>query len=399
VLIPLDEARSYVLERCVPLPATHHALADARGLVVAETVSAGDAVPPFDNTAMDGFAVRAADTFGAPRSLRLVGTLAAGRAWEEPLQAGEALRIMTGAPMPPGADAVVMVERTTVSDDDAEVVVEVEVESGNHVRRAGEDLAVGDVAVEVGSELTPGRLGLLATVGRDRVTAVPRARVGVFSTGDELVDAGVPLEPGQIRDSNRVALVALVAEMGAEPVDLGRLPDDEAAIEAGISTGAGSCDALLSTGGVSMGDFDYVKVVLDRIGDIRWMQIAIKPAKPLAFGTVGSVPVFGLPGNPLSSMVSFELFARPALLRMMGHTQVERTSITSTCGEPLRRRPDGKTHFVRVVHRPGSDGGVVSSAGGQGSHQLSAMAAANALAIVPDGDGPVAGDRVEVMLL
>lgn len=399
MLTSLDEARSFVLSRCEPLTPVGHVLHDARGLVLSETVTASDAVPPFDNTAMDGFAVRAADTIGAPCTLRIAGTLPAGTAWDAPLVEGEALRIMTGAPMPTGADAVVMVERTAASADDSEVVVEVEVGAGTHVRRAGDDLAAGAVAISTGAELTPGRLGLAATVGRDRVMAVPRARVGVFSTGDELVDAGVPLAPGQIRDSNRVALAALVSEMGAEPIDLGRLPDDEKAIEAAVLAGAQDCDALLSTGGVSMGDFDYVKVVLDRLGDMRWMQIAIKPAKPLAFGVVDTTPVFGLPGNPVSSMVSFELFARPGLRKMMGHAEVDRPRVEATCAEPLPRRPDGKTHFVRVVHRRGVSGGSVSSSGGQGSHQLSAMAAANALAVLPDGDGLDEGDHVEVILL
>ncbi len=402
MLTPLEEARTYVLSGCEPLDPTEHALSDALGLVVGETVTASDAVPPFDNTAMDGFAVRAADTIGGPRTLRIAGTLAAGRAWEGEIGPGEALRIMTGAPMPLGADAVVMVERTAASPDDAEVVVEVDVERGSHVRRAGEDLAVGDVVVAAGDELTPGRLGLIATAGRDLVRAVPRARVGVFSTGDELVDAGVPLGPGQIRDSNRVALGALVAEMGATPIDLGRLPDDEVTIEQAISDGATDCDALLSSGGVSMGDFDYVKVVLDRIGDMRWMQVAIRPAKPLVFGMVGTTPVFGLPGNPVSSMVSFELFARPGIRRMMGFTNLDRPRAVAICKGPLQRRADGKTHFIRVVHRPdpsGTSGGSVSSAGGQGSHQLSGMAAANALAVVPDCDGLAPGESVEVMLL
>ena len=405
VLTSLDEARSFVLSRCEPLAPVERALRDARGLVVAETITASDAVPPFDNTAMDGFAVQATDTTGAPRTLRIAGSLPAGQVWEKPLVEGEALRIMTGAPMPLGSDAVVMVERTAVSADGTEVMVEVQVEPGMHVRRAGDDLEAGDVAIARGAQLTPARLGLVATVGRDRVSVVPRARVGVFSTGDELVDAGVPLAPGQIRDSNRVALAALVAELGADPIDLGRLPDDQTAIESALVAGARDCDALVGSGGVSMGDFDYVKVVLDRVGEMRWMQVAIKPAKPLAFGVIDTTPVFGLPGNPVSSMVSFELFARPGLARMMGRSELDRPRVEATCTEPLRRRPDGKTHFVRVVHHahvsgdPDAPGGSVSPTSGQGSHQLSAMAAANALAVVPDGDGLAEGDRVEVILL
>ncbi len=310
-LTPLEEARSYVLERCGRLEATSVVLRDALGLVAAAPVVSGEQVPPFDNTAMDGFAVRAADTLGASKRLRVVATLAAGDAASREVGPGEAIRIMTGAPVPPGADAIVMVERTELSSDGSEVEVAEPAKAGRHIRRAGEDIEVGDQVVAEGAVLTPGHLGLLASIGCEKVDVVRRARVGVLSTGDELVEGSGPLRPGQIRDSNRLTLVALVEQMGAEPVDLGRIPDDEAAIEAAVRRGLDSCDALLSSGGVSMGDFDYVKVVLDRLGEMRWMQVAIKPAKPLAFGMLSGKPVFGLPGNPVSAMVSFELFARP----------------------------------------------------------------------------------------
>ena len=253
---------------------------------------------------------------------------------------------------------------------------------------------------------------MLATFGIDAVTVVPRARVGVLSTGDELVDGPQPLGPGQIRDSNRRSLLALVAQAGATPVDLGRAPDDEAAIAELIERGVATCDALVSSGGVSMGDFDYVKVVLDRLGDMRWMQVAIKPAKPLAFGAVGGpgapdgpggsrVPVFGLPGNPVSSVVSFELFARPALRKMMGHRadDLDRPRVRAVADDGLRRRPDGKVHFARVVCRYGEDDRYhVTTAGGQGSHQLSALVGANALAVLADGEGVDPGGEVEVLL-
>jgi molybdenum cofactor synthesis domain-containing protein len=228
-----------------------------------------------------------------------------------------------------------------------------------------------------------------------------------MSTGDELVTGSAPLQPGQIRDSNRPALLALVEHAGFEPVDLGRAPDDEAAIAAGLARGVTTCDAVLTSGGVSMGDIDLVKVVLDRLGDMRWMQVAIRPAKPLAFGVVRSpdkrsVPVFGLPGNPVSSLVSFELFARPGLRRLAGypHPRVHRPRMAATADEALTRRPDGKTHFVRVLAEAGERGALhVRSSGGQGSHQLAAMARANALAVLPDGDGVTLGGRVEVILL
>jgi molybdopterin molybdotransferase len=237
-------------------------------------------------------------------------------------------------------------------------------------------------------------------VGATTVDAVPRARVGVLSTGDELTSAPGDLRPGQIRDSNRPMLLALVAQAGWTPVDLGSAPDDEAAITAAVERGVADCDAILTSGGVSVGDFDYVKVVLDRLGDMHWWQVAVKPAKPLAFGTVGSTPVFGLPGNPVSAMVSFELFARPALRQMTGHRDLYRPELPAIADEPLRRHPDGKLHLVRVVATTDDDGRLhVRSSGGQGSHLLRAMALANALALLPDGDGVDAGATVKVVLL
>lgn len=398
-MIPLGEARRHVLDRVprrapVPVP-----VAEALGLVLAEAITAGEPVPPFANTAMDGFAVRAADTAGAPVELRIVETIAAGHAPAVEVGPGEASRIFTGAPMPGGADAVVMVERTELVDDD-HVRVEIEVPTGNHVRPAGDDLDVGAVVFEPGAVLSAAHLGVLCSLGVETVRAHPRLVVGVVSTGDELVEGARPLEPGQIRDSNRRTLLALAAEAGCEVVDLGIARDDEEAITGAIRRGVAECDAVLTSGGVSMGDIDLVKVILDRIGDMRWMQIAIKPAKPFAFGLVDGVPVFGFPGNPVSSMVSFELFGRPALRQAMGHTDLDRPVVRAVADDTLARRSDAKIHFARVVAVHGDDGRVhVRSAGGQGSHQLGAMAAANALAMLPDGDGVAAGHEVDVVLL
>ena len=400
-MIPLEEARAHVLGRCPAPVADDVALADARGLVLAAPVASPEDVPPFANTAMDGFAVRAADTVGAPVELVVVGTVAAGVdpvAAGLSVAAGTAARIMTGAPMPPGADAVVMVERTERVGDDR-VRVDVEVSPGNHVRHPGEDLAAGDEAFGAGTVLGPGHLGVLASIGVERVPAWRRLRVGVASTGDELREGAEPLARGQIRDANRPSLLGLLAEMGVEPVDLGRVPDDEAPIERALVDGVASCDALLTSGGVSMGDFDYVKVVLDRIGDMRWMQVAIKPAKPLAFGLVDGVPVFGLPGNPVSSMVSFELFARPALRAMGGHAELDRLRVRAVVDGGLGRHPDGKVHFARVRVATVDGRFRAASAGGQGSHQLTAMAAADGLAVLPDGDGVPDGGEVDVLLL
>lgn len=399
-MLPLDDARAHVLERIHAAPPRPVRLAEAAGLVLAEAVVATETVPPFDNTAMDGFAVIAADTAEPPNRLRVTGTVAAGSAATETLQRGEAMRIMTGAPMPPGADAVVMVERTSFDEDAATVDVEIEVPSGNHVRGAGEDVLPGDVLYEAGTTLTAGHLGVLASVGVRMVDAIPRPVVGVVSTGDELVDDGRPLAPGEIRDSNRRTLLTLLEESGFTAVDLGLARDIEADIERVFRRGAEECDAVLSSGGVSMGAFDYVKVVLDRIGDMRWMQIAIKPAKPFAFGVVGDVPIFGLPGNPVSSMVSYELFARPALRKMAGCSQLQRPRRVAISTDPLGRHDDGKTHFLRVTGEPDETGRWhIRKLGGQGSHQLTAMAQATALAVVPDGVDVGEGDEVEIIPL
>jgi molybdenum cofactor synthesis domain-containing protein len=369
--------------------------------VTSVPLSADAAVPPFANTAMDGFAVRAADTSGAPDvRLRIVGTLPAGL---DPagmhVGPGDAIRIMTGAPIPDGADAVVMVERTSVDGDD--VVVEVEVPVGNHIRSAGEDLSPGDEVFPAFTVLTAGHLGVLASLGLRKVPVFPRARVGVLSTGDELVDGPDELRPGQIRDSNRHTLLALLRDAGCEAVDLGLVRDDLDAVRSAITGGLESCDALVTSGGVSMGDFDEVKKVLAELSaEPAWMQVAIKPAKPLAFAMVGDKPVFGLPGNPASSMVSFELFARPALRQLMGHPEPKRKRIVGIADDGFRREPDGKLHLVRVAATFADDGRLhVRSSGGQGSNLLRSMALANALAFVPDGPGIELGGEVQVLLL
>ena len=447
-MIPLAEAQDYVLNKISRLQAAQIPLLEASGLVTAEPAVSPEPVPAWDNTAMDGFAVLSGDTADASPekqvTLEVVGTIAAGALPPDApkVAKGKAVRIMTGAPIPEGADAVVQVEHaepwdngqrgsgegdigpgnekqrgnrqgaekqdTPISEATA-IRLSRPVPSGTHIRRAGEDLKAGQTAVPANTALSPAHLGVLASIGVQEVAAFPRPRVAIFSTGDELVSGGGPLAVGQIRDSNRHSLLALLQDC-AEPVDGGVVPDDEDAIEEAFSRYAAECHAVITTGGVSMGDFDYVKVVLDRLGDMRWMQIAIRPAKPLAFGTIGSTPIFGLPGNPVSCMVSFELFARPALRKMAGQAELHRRRVSSIASEPLPRRPDGKTHFARVrwhwqeSTEDSSTGGkgesyIVSSAGGQGSHQLSAMADANGLAVLPDGDGIPEGGKVELILL
>lgn len=401
-MIPLPEARQLVLDRCSRLDPVQVPRSRALGCVLAEPIEASEPVPPFDNTAMDGFAVRAADTVGPPRSLAVVGTLAAGSAPEVEVGEGQALRIMTGAPMPGGADAIVMVEGTRPGETEGTVVVEVEVKPGEHLRRAGDDLRAGQVVFPAGTVLGPAHLGVLTSVSAETLVVVPRPRVGVLSTGDELVEGGGSLRLGQIRDSNRPTLLALLQQSGFVPVDLGMARDDPDVLREVFARAVRSCDAVLTSGGVSVGDFDYTKAVLDELSGhtMTWMQVAIRPAQPFAFGLVEGTPVFGLPGNPVSSSVSFECFARPALRQMAGHGDLERPSIEAIADDGLTRRADGKLHLLRVVASFEPDGRAhVRSAGGQGSHQLSALAAANALALVPDGEGVPAGGSTKTWLL
>lgn len=403
-MIPLAEAQAEVLAACPPLAPRQVGIDDALGLVLAEAVSAAEPVPPFPNSAMDGYAVHAADvalaTDADPVPLKVIGTRGAGRAGAADVGAGEALRIMTGALFPSGADAVAIVE-TTRSEGDI-VWVGAPARPGEHIRAAGEDVADGQEVFTAGTRLGPGHVGVLCSVGRKEVTAVPAPVVAVLSTGDELVETGGALLPGQIRDSNRRTLMSLLRRDGFTPVDLGIASDDPDDIERRLSKGVADCDAVLSSGGVSMGEFDYVKAVLDRIGRMHWMQVAIRPAKPFAFGTVESTPVFGLPGNPVSSMVSYEVLARPALRRMAGfrgatlHRPVIRAVVD---GPALKGARDGRVSFVRVRASFGDDGRChVTSAGGQGSHQLHAMAVADGLAVVDPGTEAATGSDVGVLL-
>lgn len=398
-MTPLEDAQTFVLGSCPPLPAVDLDRRHAGGLVLAGDVVAGEVVPPFDNTAVDGYAVRADDVVEVPVELEVVGEIAAGAAPDRAVSAGEAVRIMTGAPMPDGADAVVMVE-------DSERVGETHVRltrsvpSGAAIRRAGEDVRVGDRLFEAGTPITATVQAVLASVNANTVRVVPRLRVAVLSTGDELVEDGSPLALGEIRESNRTMLAALLAETGCEVIDLGIVRDDEAELERVLRDAATRCDAIVSSGGVSMGDYDVVKAVLGRIADMHWMQIAIKPAKPFAFGRLDGVPIFGLPGNPVSSLVSFELLARPALRRMMGHRRLTRVSVVAIADVAFERQADGKAHFIRVSGEFGDDGRYhVRPVGAQGSHQLAATALADAMAVVPDGTGIPAGADVATLLL
>jgi molybdenum cofactor synthesis domain-containing protein len=351
--------------------------------------------------------VRSSDLHTVPVELLVIGELAAGAAPSIAVTPGTAIRIMTGAPLPEGCDAVVMVEDTERVGSDS-VRIHKSVLAGSAFRLAGSDVAVGDTVITAGTQVTPMVEGVLASVNATTISVYPRISVGVISTGDELVDDGSPLAIGQIRESNRLMLLRLVAEAGATPVDLGIIRDDEPALEHALRTAVNerACDVIITSGGVSMGDYDVVKAVLSRIAHMQWFQIAMKPAKPFAFGTLANdqgvnVPIFGLPGNPVSSLMSFELIARPALRNMMGFGAAShRPEVLAITDEDIVRYEDGKIHFDRVRATWGADGRVhVRRTGGQGSHQLASTSVANALIAVPDGTGLRTGDEVVVTFL
>ncbi len=396
-----EEVESFVLTACAPLPPVRLAIAQAAGLVLAEGVSADGPVPPFANSAMDGFALRSLDTSRAPVRLTITAELMAGQTPDRRLSAGEAIRIMTGAPMPEGADAVCPVENVGI--EGLSVLIREPIPAGKNVRRAGEDIARGSTVFPPGTVLSPAHVGVLASLGIRTVTAVPRPRVGVLSTGDELVAPPRALGPGQIRDANRPALLATLQHSHFETVDLGIVSDDRETVAAALKEGLGSCDALVSSGGVSAGDRDTVREaikVLANTNAARCFQVGIRPARPFTFGILGcGQPVFGLPGNPVSALVAYELFCRPALLRLAGMVEVNRPRHVAVADEQFSRRRDGKVHFVRVIASLDESGVLhARSSGGQNPHLLYSMAQANALAVLPDGEGLNVGERVRLIL-
>ncbi len=399
-MISVDEHLARVLSVVKPLAPLDLGLLDAQGCVLDEDVVAPLPLPQFDNSAMDGYAVRTEDLAGPmPVVLPVIGDIAAGPASALRVQPGLCARIMTGAALPEGADAVVPLELT--DGGVSHVRIDRAVDVGAYVRRAGEDVAAGETVLARGSSLGSASIGLAAAVGRTRVLVRPRPRVVVVSTGSELVEPGSPLGPGQIVDANSFALTAAAVEAGALAYRVGIVPDDARTLLATLEDQLVRADVLITSGGVSVGAYDVVKEVLSTVGTVQFDKVGMQPGMPQGFGTIGpdSTPVFGLPGNPVSALVSFEVFVRPALRRMLGAEPLERPRVTAVATEALRS-PAGKRSFVRVQLAVRKGAYVVTPVGGAGSHLLAGMARANALAVVPeDVEEIAAGDPVTVVLL
>jgi molybdopterin molybdotransferase len=381
------------------LPGLELGLMDAHGCVLAEDVTAPAPLPGFDNSAMDGYAVRVADLSSVPVVLPVVGDVAAGPASPLRVQPGLCVRIMTGAMMPAGADAVVPVEWT--DGGVAQVRIDRRPDVGAFVRRAGEDVAAGTIVLPNGSHLGAAQIGLAAAVGRSRLVVRPRPRVVVVSTGSELVEPGEPIGPGQIQDSNSPALTAAAIEAGAIAYRVGIVPDDPRRLADTLEDQLVRADILVTSGGVSVGAYDVVKEVLSRLGTVSFDKVAMQPGMPQGFGTIGPdrTPVFGLPGNPVSALVSFETFVRPALRTMLGAHPIERPRVQAITDVALDSSA-GKRSFLRVALEVRDGAYRVHPVSGAGSHLLAGMARANALAVIPEDVVRVeAGQPVEVLVL
>ncbi len=380
-MLSVEEARERILAGVRLTDVETVSLLEAAGRVPAmANVSAAVDVPPFANSSMDGFALRSAD---APGELPIVGEAAAGAASLPSVEPGTAVRIMTGAPLPPGADTVVPVEEAELIGDDRVRLPASEV--GRYVRAQGHDTARGDVIELAGEPLSASSLAVLASLGIGAVAVRRRPRVAILSTGDELVSPGDAIGPGQIHDANSVALVAAVLEAGGDPILLPGVRDDPAAIDAALRDGSAQADLLVASGGVSVGRHDHVRAGIERLGELDFWRIAVQPGKPLAFGSIGACRVIGLPGNPVSALVTFELFARILLRGMLGLPGDGRLHVAARLDTMVPKDRERRA-YLRVVVRDGAGGWVASPAGGQGSAQLRALAAANALLAVPEGE-------------
>ncbi len=396
-LVEIEDARAIVLRHSQALePEPVAVAADALGRVTAEDVIAGEAVPGFENSAMDGFAVRSGDTRRTPVTLRVVGESRAGAPAARALAGGEAIAISTGAMIPAGADAVVRVEDTRGSD---QVQVLVPAQPGDNVRRAGEDVREGATVLTRGSVLGPAELGVLASVGRGEVLCARRPRLSLLLSGDELVAPGEPMRPGGVRDTSSVTISALARAAGAEPVHLAATRDDPAATREALAAAIAGADVAVVCGGVSVGRHDHVRPALRELGaEQRFWGLALKPGRPAWFGTAGRTLVFGLPGNPVSAIVTFTLLAAPALRALQGDSSpARRASAILDCD--YAKRP-GRAHALRCRLTAADDGWHARPTGPQGSHVLSSMLKADALALIPTASsGTRAGERVAVELL
>ena len=392
-----------VLRGVVPLDPIDVGLLDAQGCVLAEDVTAPWPLPSFDNSAMDGYAVRTADVEGAsgeqPVTLRVVDDVPAGFRSTATLREGAAIRIMTGAPIPEGTEGIVPVEDT--DGGMPEVRIDAPAAPGAHIRREGEDVARGDVVATAGTVLGPRQIALLAAVGRARALVHPRPRVVVMSTGSELVEIGGALRPGLIADSNGPSIAAAAVEAGAVAYRVGPVKDDAPTVLAALEDQLVRADLIVTPGGVTAGRYDTVKAVLSRMGSVEFGKVAMQPGMPQGHGTLGpdATPIFTLPGNPVSAYVSFEVFVRPVIRRMLGHSEVYRPVVRAVCTENLRS-PKDKRQFARGLLTIEDGRYLVRPAGGQGSHMLGALAATNALIVVPEPVTEVkAGEPVAVLRL
>ncbi len=396
-MLTVEDARERILSRVGPLGIERVEIMAALGRVLAEPIVARATIPPWPNSSMDGYALRAQDTNPEPVELAVVGRIIAGALPSRALGAGESMRIFTGAPLPQGADAVVPQEDVAASGD--RVTVRGRIAPGAYVRPAGEDVRAGDVVVKPGGGIGAAEVGLLATLGYAQVRVYRRPRVAILSTGNELADLGSQPGPAQIPNTNTYSLMAQVIEAGGEPVNVGVAPDQLEAITERVRWGLAASDVLVTSAGVSVGELDLVREALERGGaELHLWQVSMRPGKPITFGTRGDRPVFGLPGNPVSAMVTFELFVRPALRRMAGAETIDRPRLRARALEPIAN-PGSRRGYLRVTLTAGADGYGARLTGEQGSAILRSMVLADGLAIVAPDTTIAAGEPVEVIVL
>ncbi len=401
-MISVEDALERILAEITALNVVKVRLPEALGLVLAEDVVAQEDMPPFANSAMDGFALLSRDSQprnAHPPRLRITGGVAAGYVAEHAVEEGTAMRIMTGAPVPPGADTVIQVELTRSDGPDGEwVEILEEVKPGNNIRPAGEDMRRGETILVQGTEIGPWEIGALATLGWAKVPVVRRPHVAVVSTGDEVVDVDQALQPGKIRNSNGYLLEAAIRRAGAEPHRLGVARDTVESLREKF-TEAIKYDLIMTSGGVSVGDFDLVKNIMSEQGDINFWRINMRPGKPVAFGHIGKVPLLGLPGNPVSAAVTLELFGRPVIRKMLGHTRLFRPQVDVVVEDGVSDRAM-RRHYVRARVTWQNGRFVARTTGNQGSHIMTSLLNANALVIVPEGGVEVyAGDTAKAIML